>query len=61
MRRLADNGLEAWQQVLEHGYEGMVAKDAASPYVGGLTMKWLKLKQPNYRVTERGWSPREVC
>jgi hypothetical protein len=27
VRRLADDGLKAWQQVLERGYEGMVAKD----------------------------------
>src|SRR5262245_8547487 len=30
VRRLAANGLEAWQQVLERGYEGYVAKDAES-------------------------------
>ena len=37
VRRLAPNGLEAWAQVLERGYEGLVAKDDASPYVGGPT------------------------
>ncbi len=58
VRRLADDGLKAWQQVLEHGYEGLVAKDPASPYVGGRTLKWLKVKQPNYREGERGWEPR---
>jgi ATP-dependent DNA ligase len=26
-RRLADDGLKAWQQVQERGYEGLVAKD----------------------------------
>jgi bifunctional non-homologous end joining protein LigD len=26
-RRLADNGLKAWQQVLDRGYEGLVGKD----------------------------------
>jgi hypothetical protein len=31
-RRLAVDGLEAWAQVLERGYEGMVAKDEVSPY-----------------------------
>ena len=31
VRRLADDGLKAWRQVLEHGYEGLVAKDPASP------------------------------
>jgi ATP-dependent DNA ligase len=30
-RRLATNGLEAWGQVLESGYEGYVAKDPESP------------------------------
>jgi len=58
-RRLADDGLKAWQEVLERGYEGLVAKDPQSPYVGGRTLKWLKVKQPNYRDGERGWEPRE--
>ena len=30
-RRLASNGLDAWSQVLEASYEGMVAKDHTSP------------------------------
>jgi len=30
--------------VLEGGYEGMVGKDEASPYTGGKTRAWLKLK-----------------
>jgi bifunctional non-homologous end joining protein LigD len=29
-RRLSPNGLEAWEQVKEHGWEGLVAKDAGS-------------------------------
>ena len=57
-RRLADDGLAAWAEVLERGYEGLVAKDTASPYVGGRTMKWVKIKQPNYREGERGWEPK---
>ena len=48
-RRLAPHGLEAWAEVLERGYEGLVAKDPASPYVGGRTLAWLKVKQPHYR------------
>ena len=40
-RRLSDNGLEAWVQVLERGYEGLVGKDEASPYVEGRTLTWL--------------------
>jgi bifunctional non-homologous end joining protein LigD len=55
VRRLADDGLKAWQQVLERGYEGLVAKDPASPYRGGRTLAWLKVKQPKYREVERGF------
>ncbi len=55
VRRLADDGLTAWQEVLTRGYEGLVAKDPASPYVGGRTLSWLKVKQPHYREGERGW------
>jgi ATP-dependent DNA ligase len=58
VRRLAGDGLKAWQQVLERGYEGLLAKDPASPYVGGRTLKWLKVKQRDYRVEERGWDSR---
>jgi len=43
-RRLASHGLKAWAQVLDRGYEGLVAKDEASPYVGGRTRDWLKVK-----------------
>jgi hypothetical protein len=28
-----------------------------SCYVGGRTLKWLKVKQPKYREGERGWEP----
>jgi bifunctional non-homologous end joining protein LigD len=55
VRRLADHGLKAWQAAVEHGYEGLVAKDPESSYVGGRSLRWLKLKQPDYRVAERGW------
>jgi hypothetical protein len=30
VRRLAPDGLEAWKQVMERGYEGYVAKDRSS-------------------------------
>jgi len=30
-RRLADDGLKAWRQVMECGYEGLIAKDPSSP------------------------------
>ena len=56
-RRLADEGLTAWAEVLARGYEGLVAKDPASPYVGGRPLKWLKVKQPRYREDARGWGP----
>jgi ATP-dependent DNA ligase len=45
VRRLAADGLEAWEQVLDAGYEGLVAKNEASVYVGGVTRAWLKVKQ----------------
>jgi bifunctional non-homologous end joining protein LigD len=54
-RRLADDGLTAWLEVLARGYEGLVGKDEVSPYRGGRTLSWLKVKQPGYREGERGW------
>jgi hypothetical protein len=36
----------AWAQVLERGYEGHIAKDEASPYVGGGAGSWLTVKVP---------------
>jgi bifunctional non-homologous end joining protein LigD len=47
-RRFAANGLEAWAQVLERGYEGLE----------GRTLAWLKVKQAKYREGERGWETR---
>jgi bifunctional non-homologous end joining protein LigD len=55
VRRRSPSGLEAWKEVLRAGYEGLVAKDPESPYVGGRTLKWLKVKQAKYREGERGW------
>ena len=43
-RRLADNGLEAFEVAKKRGYEGVVAKDLSSPYVEGRSSKWLKVK-----------------
>ena len=57
-RRLADDGLKAWAQVVEHGYESLDAKDPASPYRGGRTLAWLKVKVPHYREGERGGEPK---
>lgn len=55
IRRLSSSGLQAWKEVLQAGYEGLVAKDPKSPYVPGRTLKWLKVKQREYRVMERGF------
>ena len=54
-RRLSPNGFAAWAEVLHRGYEGMVAKDPKSPYVGGRTLKWLEVKQAKYPKEERGF------
>lgn len=50
VRRLADDGFKAWQQVLEGGWEAYVAKGPQSSYVGGRTLKWPKVKQRDYRT-----------
>jgi len=44
-RRLGPDGLEAWEEVKTHGWEGLVAKDAASPYEPDTrTRSWIKVK-----------------
>jgi bifunctional non-homologous end joining protein LigD len=58
VRRLAPNGLEAWAMVLERGYEGWVGKDEASPYRGGITRSWLKVKVPGWTDAEDRWQRR---
>ena len=40
------------------GYEGLVAKDEVSPYEGGPTRRWLKVKQKNWTVEGDGWRRR---
>jgi len=55
VRRLAPDGFDAWAQVIERGYEGLVAKEEASTYVGGRTMRWLKVKQRGWTVEEDRW------
>jgi bifunctional non-homologous end joining protein LigD len=52
VRRLAPDGLEAWKQVVERGYEGYVAKDERSVYEGQATKRWLKVKVPGWTDTE---------
>lgn len=42
--RLASNGLEAYRVAERSGYEGLVAKDLSSAYVGGRSRLWLKVK-----------------
>jgi ATP-dependent DNA ligase len=58
VRRLAADGLAAWKQVIERGYEGYVAKDEASVYEGGPTRRWLKVKQPGWTDEEDRWRRR---
>ena len=55
VRRLARDGLEAWRQVVERGYEGLVAKDEASVYEGGPTRRLLKVKVPGWTNPEDRW------
>jgi hypothetical protein len=43
-RRLSRNGLKAWEEAVENGYEGIVAKDPESRYVPGRTLRWLKVR-----------------
>jgi len=55
VRRLALDGLDAWAEVVERGYEGLVAKDEASAYESGRTRRWLKVKQKDWTVEEDRW------
>jgi bifunctional non-homologous end joining protein LigD len=55
VRRLLANGMAAWAEVLHRAKEGYVAKDPDAPYVGGRSLKWLKVKVPKYREEERGF------
>jgi bifunctional non-homologous end joining protein LigD len=43
-RRLAANGLSAYELAKRRGYEGLVAKDLASHYLGKRSRCWLKVK-----------------
>jgi bifunctional non-homologous end joining protein LigD len=58
VRRLAADGLAAWKQVVERGHEGYVAKDDASPYEGGATRRWLKVKQKDWTIGDDRWTRR---
>jgi bifunctional non-homologous end joining protein LigD len=43
-RRLAANGFEAFRLAKRRGFEGIVAKDNAAPYVDRRSTSWLKVK-----------------
>lgn len=43
-RRLVANGLKAFEVARKKGWEGLVAKDPAAPYVSGRSTFWLKVK-----------------
>jgi bifunctional non-homologous end joining protein LigD len=43
-RRLAKDGIAAYRLAKRKGYEGVVAKDGAAPYIEGRSTKWLKIK-----------------
>ena len=43
-RRLNADGLQAFVQVRKAGFEGLVAKDLASPYIAGRSSFWRKVK-----------------
>jgi len=58
VRRLAEDGLQAWAQVIERSYEGYVAKDEASLYEAGPTRRWLKVKQKAWTDAEDRWQRR---
>jgi ATP dependent DNA ligase domain len=61
VRRLAPDGLEVWQQVVERGYEGYVAKDERSAYEGGATRRSLKVKQKGWTVAEDPLATADQC
>jgi ATP-dependent DNA ligase len=45
--------LDAWAEVVERGYEGLVAKDEDSAYESRRTTRWLKVKQKDWTVSRR--------
>ena len=58
VRRLAQNGYEAWSEVIARDCESLVAKDETSLYEGGPTLRWLKVKQKGWTDAEDGWRRR---
>jgi ATP-dependent DNA ligase len=55
VRRPAGDGVEAWREVVERGYEGLVAKDENSAYESGPTRRWLKIKQKGWTDPADRW------
>ena len=55
VRRLPDDGLEAWAIVQARSYEGLVAKDARAAYRPGPTTSWRKVKRPVPENRRGGW------
>ncbi len=43
-RQLSVDGIRAFEEAKKRGYEGLVAKDLAAPYVEQRSSKWLKVK-----------------
>lgn len=43
---------------MERRYEGYVAKDEGSAYIGAPTRRWLKVKQKGWTVSEDRWRRR---
>jgi bifunctional non-homologous end joining protein LigD len=43
-RRLAHDGHRAYDEAKERGFEGIIGKDAAAPYVEARSTSWLKVK-----------------
>ena len=58
VRRLGPDGLKAWAQVIERGYEGYVAKGEATTYEPGPTRRRLKVKVPGWTLAEDRWQRR---
>jgi ATP-dependent DNA ligase len=61
VRRLANNGFEAWAEVIAHDFEGLVAKEETSLHEPGPTRRWLKVKQKGWTVEEDRWQRRIIA
>jgi bifunctional non-homologous end joining protein LigD len=43
-RRLAEDGIKAFEMATERGLEGVIGKDCSAPYTEGRSAAWLKVK-----------------